>query len=192
MIAVSASGVENLLINPTWNGQPPRPWRGEVRVQDGTASVQGNPDKIKSLWQPFKNAEPGMNYRMSAEVRGSVDSEFRFCAYWPARVNGKTKNQCSDNWRWLKGNGQWTRVETTIRFPVTAQRCPYVSLTVRKGKVEIHNWELKNCRRRKHRLPCWEALGGSMRKAESVLTRTSPETNIRKFRKYTFILREQL
>ena len=143
MIVISAAGAENLLINPTWNGQPPRPWRGEIKVQDGVASVQGNPNEIKSLWQPFKNAEPGQNYRMSAEVRGSADSEFRFCAYWPAKVNGKNQNQCSDNWRWLKGNGQWQKVETTFRFPVTAQRCPYVSLTVRKGKVEIRNWMLK-------------------------------------------------
>ena len=143
ILAVSAFGGENLLNNPTWKGQPPRPWRGEIRIQDETATVQGNPGKINSIWQAFEKAEPGMNYLMSAEVRGSVDSEFRFCAYWPARVNGKTSSQCSDNWRWLRGNGQWQRVETTIRFPVTAQRCPYLALAVRKGKVEIRNWELK-------------------------------------------------
>ena len=139
IIAVSAFGGGNLLINPTWEGQPPRPWRGVIQIQDGTATVEGNPGKINSIWQAFEKAEPGMNYLMSAEVRGSADSEFRFCAYWPAKVNGKTASQCSDNWRWLKGSGQWQKVETTIRFPVTAQRCPYVSLTVRKGKVEIRN-----------------------------------------------------
>ena len=120
IIAVSAFGGGNLLINPTWEGQPPRPWRGEIRIQDETATVEGNPGKINSIWQAFEKAEPGMNYLMSAEVRGSADSEFRFCAYWPAKVNGKTASQCSDNWRWLKGNGQWQRSKP--RFDFRSQR----------------------------------------------------------------------
>ncbi len=134
----------NLLVNPTLKGNPPHPWRGngfEIRKDFAVITVANG--KLSSLWQPFTTAKGGKRYLLSAELRSDGENEFRFCGYWPARVNGKQVSQCSDNWKWLKVGTAWHRFETIIDFPENAIRYPYISLAVRKGSVEVRNWMLE-------------------------------------------------
>lgn len=135
---------KNLLVNPRWKGVPPLGWRGEkIDIRNGIAVVSAENGKLRSLWQPFSTAKGGKRYRLSADIRSDGENEFRFCGYWPARVNGKQVSQCSDNWKWLKVGTAWHRFETIINFPENAIRYPYISLTVRKGSVETKNWMLE-------------------------------------------------
>lgn len=133
----------NLIVNPAWQGANPRPWRGEnFSIRSGVAVISSVNGKLGSLWQPFEKAKPGKVYRMTADIRSNSANSLRFCGYWPAKVDGKTVSQCSDNWQWISADKQWKKFETIIKFPKNATRCPYISIAVRNGSVEVRNWQL--------------------------------------------------
>ena len=145
-LSITLFAGENLLKNPTFEGNPIAEWKCSptgVSVSNGVVRLTVQPDGKPTVFeQSYLLAANGQRFLLSAEVRGEPGNRVRVNAIYSVGTYQKPVAVNADKWQTFTAPAEWTKIERIVEFSHDAIAKPRAGFYIYKGTAEMRNMSL--------------------------------------------------